>query len=664
MEINDQLNQNSKDGIENENTTKKMKKIIDGNEKRKIVKLIQPNILSGKLRTEVNTAVWPEQPIVDDEQLPEIETVGIENESEEDEAAIVTAMPSLSDLSKEQLVEMMEETVKDPDVNKIKDRVIAINIQYNKLKKDELDKQVEKNLQNQNEEETTEVVEDQKDPLDERYDAAFGVYKENKAKMNEMLESQKVENLEKKKTLLESLRALVDSEEPLKKIYDEFNVIRSQWNEIGSVPAADNKDLWNNYHFLTDKLFDKVKMIRELRDLDMKKNLEAKLALCEKAEELLTEKSLTKSFKALQKYHEEWKEIGPVPQDKKEELWNRFKSATDKINKIRREYYSKLQEDQTENYATKTALCDKADELIAEELNSVNAWQKKSDELSELLKVWKTVGPASTKQNEELWARFKQSMDNFFAKKKVFFDALKEQQTENFNRKVQLCVEAEALQESTEWKKATEQLKKLQEEWKTIGPVPKKRSEKVWKRFRAACDAFFTRKSEHFSGIKGEEDANLKAKQELIEEMKSYEIKADRAENIEAIKAYQRRWFEIGHVPSKAKDSINGEYKKIVDALFDKMKINENEISTAEYKEMVAGLKDNPESRDKIRRERNAMTTRIQKLRDEIATLENNIGFFANSKQSEVLIAEYEKKISRAKNDLKVLEAKLKILND
>ena len=174
----------------------------------------------------------------------------------------------------------------------------------------------------------------------------------------------------------------------------------------------------------------------------------------------------------------------------------------------------------------------------------------------------------------------------------------------------------------------------------------------------------FTRKSEHFSGIKGEEDANLKAKQELIEEMKAFEIKADRAENIEAIKAFQRRWFEIGHVPSKAKDSINGEYKKIVDALFDKMKINENEISTAEYKEMVAGLKDNPESRDKIRRERNAMTTRIQKLRDEIATLENNIGFFANSKQSEVLIAEYEKKISRAKSDLKVLEAKLRILND
>lgn len=655
MEINDQLNQNSGNGIENENTTKKMKKTIDGNEKKKILKLVQPNILPGKLRTESHTAVWGSSPVVvEDEQLPEIETVGMENEDEE--TNIETAMPNFADLSKEQLVNMMEEIVKDQDVNKIKDKVIAINIQYNQLKKDEHDKQVEKELQDQGEGQDA-PADDTKDSLDERYAAAFAVYKEN-------VENQKAENLEKKKALLENLRVLVDSEESLKKIYDEFNSIRKQWSEIGAVPASDNKDLWNNYHFLTDKLFDKVKISRELRDLDMKKNLEAKLALCEKAEELLTEKSLTKSFKSLQKYHEEWKEIGPVPQDKKEELWNRFKSATDKINKIRREYYAKLQEDQAENYATKTALCEKAEELISEELNSVNAWQKKSDELSELLKVWKTVGSASLKQNEELWARFKQSMDTFFAKKKVFFDALKDQQTENFNRKVQLCVEAESLQESTEWKKATEQLKKLQEEWKTIGPVPKKRSEKVWKRFRAACDAFFTRKSEHFSGIKGEEEANLKAKQELIGEMNAFEIKADRAENIEAIKAFQRRWFEIGHVPSKAKDAVNAEYKKAVDALFDKMKINENEISTSEYKEMVAGLKDSPESRDKIRRERNAMTTRIQKLRDEISTLENNIGFFANSKQSEVLIAEYEKKISRAKNDLKVLEAKLRILND
>ena len=655
MEINDQLNQNSNEGIENENIAKKMKKTIDGNEKKKILKLVQSSVLPGKLRTEVHTAPWDSAMTADDEQLPEIEAAGMENEYEE--SNIEAAVTNFADLSKEQLVDMMEEIVKDQDVNKIKDKVIAINIQYNQLKKDEHDKQMEEKLHEQGEGQEAPAADEAKDPLDARYAAAFAVYKEN-------VENQKAENLEKKKALLENLRVLVDSEESMKKIYDEFNSIRKQWSEIGAVPAADNKDLWNNYHFLTDKLFDKVKISRELRDLDMKKNLEAKLALCEKAEELLTEKSLTKSFKALQKYHEEWKEIGPVPQDKKEELWNRFKSATDKINKIRREYYAKLQEDQAENYATKTALCEKAEELIAEELNSVNAWQKKSDELSELLKVWKTVGSASLKQNEELWARFKQSMDSFFAKKKVFFDALKDQQTENFNRKVQLCVEAESLQESTEWKKATEQLKKLQEEWKTIGPVPKKRSEKVWKRFRAACDAFFTRKSEHFSGIKGEEDTNLKAKQELIEEMKAYEIKADRAENIEAIKAFQRRWFEIGHVPSKMKDSINSEYKKVVDALFDKMKINENEISTAEYKEMIAGLKDNPESRDKIRRERNAMTTRIQKLRDEISTLENNIGFFANSKQSEVLIAEYEKKISRAKNDLKVLEAKLRILND
>ncbi len=662
MEINNQLNQNSGNGTENENTAKNMKRIIGGNDKKKILKLIQPDILPGKLRTESHTAIWETALVVDDEQLPEVDSIGTENEGEE--ADIATTMPSLADLSKEQLVEMLEEIVKDSDINKIKDRVISINVRYNQLKKEEQDNSVEKNLHDQIVDEEQAAVEATKDPLEERYDNAFAIYKENKAKMNEMLENQKVENLEKKKGLLDNLRELVDSEESLKKIYDEFNSIRNQWNEIGAVPSADNKDLWNSYHFLTDKLFDKIKISRELRDLDMRKNLEAKLALCEKVEELLTEKSLTKSFKALQKYHEEWKETGPVPQDKKEELWNRFKSATDKINKLRREYYSKLQEDQAQNFTTKTALCEKAEEIVAEELNSVNAWQKKSDELSELLNVWKSVGTASPKQNEELWVRFKQSMDNFFTKKKTFFDALKEQQTENFNRKVQLCVEAESLQESTEWKKATEQLKKLQEEWKTIGPVPKKRSEKVWKRFRAACDTFFTRKSERFSGIKGEEENNLKAKQELIVEMKAFETKANRTENIEAIKAFQRRWFEIGHVPNKVKDSINSEYKKIVDALFDKMQINENEVSTNEYREMVAGLKDNPESHDKIRRERNTLSSRIQKLRDEISTLENNIGFFANSKQSELLKAEYEKKINRAKNDLKVLEAKLKILID
>jgi len=396
----------------------------------------------------------------------------------------------------------------------------------------------------------------------------------------------------------------------------------------------------------------------------MKKNLDAKIVLCEKAEELLDEKSMSKAFKSLQQLHEEWKEVGPVPQDKKDEIWERFKAATDKINAIRREHYSKIQDEQNANLATKTALCEKAEELLNEEYTSINVWQKKSTDLSELFKVWKTVGPASKKQNEEIWTRFKTAMDTFFAKKKEFFANLKDRQTENLERKINLCIEAEALQESTEWKKATERFKKIQEEWKTIGPVPKRHADKIWKRFRAACDTFFGRKAEHFGGLKEEEAANLTAKQAIIEAIKNFELKPNRAENMEAIKALQKQWIEIGHVPIKVKDSINSEYRKAVDALFDKMRSNQNEITTNEYKEMVELMKDDPESSDKMRREKNNLANRIQKLRDEIAVLENNIGFFSNSKNSELMRAEYEKKINKAKNDLKVLEAKLKIVND
>ncbi|MBR6271963.1 MAG: DUF349 domain-containing protein, partial [Bacteroidales bacterium] len=493
---------------------------------------------------------------------------------------------------------------------------------------------------------------------------AFGIFKSNRAKQNEILDAQKLENLAQKQAILEELKQLIASEETLKKTYDDFRALQDKWKTIGQVPATENANLWNNYHFLVEKFFDKVNINRELRDLDMKKNLDAKIELCEKAEELLDEKSMTKAFKALQKLHEDWKEIGPVPQDKKDEIWERFKAATDKINAIRREHYSKIQDEQNANLATKTALCEKAEELLSEEYGSINAWQNKSTELSDLFKVWKTVGPAAKKQNEEIWTRFKTAMDTFFAKKKEFFANLKDRQTENLERKINLCIEAEGLQESTEWKKATERFKKLQEEWKTIGPVPKRHADKIWKRFRAACDTFFCRKAEHFGGLKEEEAANLTAKQALIEEIKNFELLPSRAENMDAIKALQKRWIEIGHVPMKVKDTINSEYRKAVDALFDKMRSNQNEISTNEFREMMDVMKEDPEASDKVRRERTNLTNRIQKLRDEIAVLENNIGFFSNSKNSELMRAEYEKKINKAKNDLKVLEAKLKIVND
>ena len=660
MENNEQLNQDPevKQGIENETTTKAHKKAIDGNEKKKIVKLIQPSILPSKVRIEVNTLM--ETPAATtpaaDEELPEIVQAP---EMEEEE--LVEENNELDGLNKLQLVEMLEELVQDTDVQNIKDKVAAIRLHFNKLNKVDMDAELERFIQDGGAMESFQHVEDE---TEKRFNSAFGIFKANRAKQNEDLEKQKAENLVKKQAILEELKGIIASDESLKKTYDDFRALQDRWKEIGPVPAAENSNLWNNYHFLVEKFFDKVRIGRELRDLDMKKNLDLKIELCEKAEELLDEKSITKAFKALQKLHEEWKEVGPVPQDKKDEIWERFKAATDKINQFRREHYAKIEEEQGVNLETKKALCDKAEALLAEDYTSVNAWQKKSDELSEIFGIWKSVGPASKKDNEEIWQRFRGAMDAFFAKKKAFFASLKDRQTENLERKTQLCIEAEALMESTEWKKATEQIKKIQEEWKTIGPVPKRHTDKIWKRFRAACDTFFTRKNEHFSGRRTEEEANLAAKKALLEEIKAFELTPNRNENMEAIKAFQKRWIEIGFVPMKHKDAINTEYRELIDGLFDTMRKNQNEASTNEYREMMEVWKEDPNGNDKVRRERVTLQNRIQKLRDEIAAMENNIGFFSNSKNSELMRAEYEKKINKAKDDLKVLEAKLKMVEE
>ncbi len=636
---------------------------MNANERNEIVKLIQPNILPNAVELEVK--------VTEDEQVIE-QVLPVENVTEElvgldiiaeddDENEEVETDYDFSSLNKLELIEILEETVQDADVVKIKDKVVAIKSNFLRICKEERDREMEQFILDGGDKENYEHVED---PLEVRFKAAFNIFRDNKLKYNEAVEEQKVVNLQQKNAILEELKQLINSEETLKKTYDEFRSLQDRWKEIGQVPATEITNLWNNYHFLVEKFYDKVKINRELRDLDLKKNLEAKIELCEKTEELLLEKSVTKAFKLLQKYHDEWKEIGPVPQEKKDEIWERFKNTTDKINQVRREHYSKIQEEQQGNYDAKAAICEKIEELLNDNINSIGAWQKKSNDVNELFKVWKTIGPAQKKLNDEIWARFKGSMDAFFANKKEFFSRLKEQQLENYNRKLQLCVEAEALADSKEWKKATDRIKKLQEEWKKIGPVPKRHSDKIWKRFRSACDAFFTSKSEHFSGIKGVEEENLRLKRELLERIKAYEIKAERSENMDAIKAFQREWMAIGYVPMKYKDATQDEYRKSIDALFDKMKFNENEISTAQYRNMVEGMKDDPESRDKVRRERNILTNKITKLREEISVLENNIGFFSGSKQSEIMRAEYEKKINRAKNDVKVLEAKLKILNE
>lgn len=629
---------------------------MNATERETIEQLNQPTILPNTVKINVNINLNEEEILPKDEEQEEELDLANDNMETEEEVDF-----DFSSLNKLQLVELLEETVQDNEIVKIKDKVTAIKVNFLRLNKEDRDRELEQFILDGGDAESYEHTDD---PLEVRFKAAFNIYKNNKAKYNELLEQQKLENLKQKNAILEELKQLIYSEETLKKTYDDFRALQDKWKEIGQVPANEISNIWNSYHFLVEKFYDKVKINRELRDLDLRKNLEAKIALCEKAEELLLEKSLTKSFKLLQKYHDEWKEIGPVPQEKRDEIWERFKSTTDKINQIRRDHYAKIEEEQKANYDAKVAICEKMEEIVNEPINSINAYQKKSNEVNELFKLWKQVGPIHKKQSDEIWNRFKGSMNSFFDSKKEFFSKLKVQQMENYNKKLQICVEVENLVDSTEWKKTTDYIKKLQEEWKNIGPVPKRHSDKIWKRFRTACDAFFKNKSEHFSSIKGKEDDNLKAKQQVIENIKAYELKKDRNENMEAIRGFQREWMSIGHVPMKMKDALQKEYRDLIDGLFDKMRTNDNELSTTEFRNMVNGMKDDPGSRDKIRRERINLQSKIQKLRDEIATLENNIGFFAASKQSDLLKAEYEKKIAKIKNDVKVLEAKMKILNE
>ncbi|MCK9447610.1 MAG: DUF349 domain-containing protein [Bacteroidales bacterium] len=606
--------------------------------------------------------VTEQKPVISKEEQLEIrELIAPDQEPDEEtqEEEEGVSEHDFAMLNKLQLVELLEETVQEPDITLIKNKVAAVKVYFLKLNKEDIEQRLEKFLAEGGERDSFEHTED---PLETRFKAAFNLYKENKARYNELLERQKAENLVAKQAILEELKQLIASEETLKKTYDEFKALQERWKEIGQVPAGEISNLWNNYHFLVEKFFDKVKINRELRDLDMKKNLELKIELCEKTEELLLEQSIIKAFKTLQKYHDEWKEIGPVPQDKKEEVWERFKTASDKINAIRREHYEKIQQEQQANYETKQALCEKAEELLNELPESINQWMKRSDEMSELFKVWRTVGQTSRKQNDEIWARFKTAMDAFFESKKEFFNKLKEQQIENYNRKLDLCVQVEALKDSSEWRKTTDQLIAIQKEWKKIGPVPRKHSDRIWKRFRAACDEFFNRKSEYFSSIREREDENLQKKRQLIEEISAFEIKDDRSANLDAVKLIQRQWLEIGHVPIKVKDQLYAEYRAAVDKLFERMKLTVQERVTASYKNVVDQLREEPDANDRIRRERNNLNNKIGKLKEEILLLENNIGFFATSKQADLMKAEYEKKIVKAKKEVVILEAKLKML--
>ncbi len=501
------------------------------------------------------------------------------------------------------------------------------------------------------------------DNVADRFFFLYDQYRVRRQKYLDEIEAQKRKNLEAKQALIEELKVLVAGEEDqVRTTMDRFNEIQERWKQIGDVPRENMNDLWQSYHFQIEQFFAKLKMNRELRALDQKRNLEQKIALCEKAEELIVEPSVTKAFKGLQELRTQWKEIGPVPQEQNEEIWQRFQSAANRIDERRKEFYEQRKAEQDSNLLAKQALLEKATELTAEKPQNVRQWNEVTAALDELLKVWKTIGPVPREMNEDIWTKFKGMIDRHYADKKEYFAGVRDEQEHNYQRKVELCIKAEAIAQRDDWKNATDELLALQKEWKEIGTVNRKVSDKIWQRFRAACDEFFARKGEYFKERRSSESENLAKKQAIVEELKNYQFGSDRDENLNAIKDFQRRWAEVGHVPISEKENLQKEYHKVIDSIFEQLKINAREAESMAYRERLRNM--TGDTVRILRDERQQLNDQIEKLRGDLQLWENNLGFLASSKQADLLKQEFEKKMQGARQQLALLQAKLRILNE
>ena len=490
-----------------------------------------------------------------------------------------------------------------------------------------------------------------------RFKELFAVYRNERDKHIAMLEANKEDNLKVKLTIIDELKELINSEENINTTFARFRELQQRWKEAGLVPQQNVKDVWETYNLYVENFYNYIKINRELRDLDLKKNYEAKFALCEQAEELALESQIVEAFRKLQKLHDEWRETGPVAIEFKEALWDRFKEASSRINKRHQEHFETLKSEQMKNLALKQELCEKTEALLTRETLTRKDWNKASEELLEIQKVWKTIGFAPKKDNNRIYERFRMACDKFFELKRNFYAGVKNEMEHNLALKQELCAEAEALATSEDWKHATDELIALQARWKQVGPVARRHSDAIWKRFRAACDKFFERKSAHFSSVDSEHEENLKLKRALIEEMKAADIKSG---GFDMVKEFQRRWSQIGFVPIKQKDALQKEYKAIVDGMFSTLRSSERDRSMNRFKERVSNMKGG----NQLRSERERLYNKIKQMEQDIALLENNIGFFSKSKNAEALIADVREKIARSKRDMAELIEKVRLIDE
>ncbi|MCD8313227.1 MAG: DUF349 domain-containing protein [Bacteroidales bacterium] len=568
-----------------------------------------------------------EEPEVPDEEAATeeaAEEIAAEEAAEEAEEKAV----NLAEKTLAELVVIFEELTKKENRMKLNKEVDAIHSAFYKK------------LKSERETATDSVSDDIFTGLENDFKAFYDQYRRERSEYNAKLERDREENLVKKEAVIADLKALLEKQEDVNATFPAFREIQARWRSIGSVPVRSYKTVNETYQLYVEQFYDMVKINRELRDLDFKKNLEVKIRFCEAAEKLAEDENIVAAFKELQKLHDQWKEYGPVAKQYREQIWDRFKAATAVINKKYQGYFEGLKEHHAENLAAKTALCEKVEEIAEREVKSLGEWNACSKEIEDIQKQWKGIGFATKKENQKIYDRFRAACDKFYGRKRDYYSGFKNEMNDNYRKKVSLCEAAEELKTSTEWKKATDQFLALQKQWKEIGAVPRKKSEQLWKRFRAACDEFF---AERDKNAKPENNfySNLKAKQKLIAEINAYEVTGDDDKDREALEAFNKRWSEIGFVPFKEKESITKAYRDALAAKFPDADVRRPR-------------------RTRALSPREKLIQKYNELEQNIVNYENNIGFFAQSKNSAPLILQMQERIRQAKEELKALEDEIR----
>ena len=610
--------------------------------------------------TDTHDTNLPEKPVEleEDKKTAEVsEPATTETPAEE----IVSKKPveSVLKLTKEEILAKLKEVVADVE-NVAKPEIDGLKQSFYKLHNAEQDAARKLFIENGG---AAENFVPQTDCVEEEFKNIMSVIKEKRSALTAELEKQKEMNLQVKLSIIEELKELVESPDDANKSYTEFKKLQQQWNEVKLVPQAKVNELWKNYQLYVEKFYDLLKLNNEFREYDFKKNLEIKTHLCEAAEKLADEEDVVSAFHQLQKLHQEFRDTGPVAKELRDEIWARFKAASTTVNRRHQQHFEALKEVEQHNLDQKTVICEIIEAIDYKELTSFASWESKTQEVIALQNKWKTIGFAPQKMNVKIFERFRKACDEFFRKKGEFFKSLKEGMNENLEKKRALCEKAEALKDSTDWKATADELTKLQKEWKTIGPVAKKYSDAVWKRFISTCDYFFEQKNKATSSQRSVEQENLEKKKAIIEKLNAIDDQMNTEEATQLVRDLMKEWNGVGHVPFKEKDRIYKQYHSQVDKLFERFNISASNKKLSNFKSTISSIQEG--SPQALYREREKLVRAFDNMKNELQTYENNLGFLTtSSKKGNSLLTEINRKVEKLKADIELVKEKIKVVDE